>query len=130
MDIDEIIKKANALSQQNRVIELRALEDLVIQAGDAYFIYRFARNVKGASISKLEDALIRTGNACYIYYFAESVEGADIANLWSGIQTTCDQFWINPFKSNILSKHPEILEEEYPHMLDTDDEPLEFIDLD
>ncbi len=131
MGIGEIIVKATLLIQQNKVAELERLEDSIIQSGDAKCIFYYAKNIKVADIPKLEDALIKTGDAYYIYFFARGVKGADIAKLWKAIQATNDQTWINQFKSDILSKHPEILEaEEYPHMLDTDDEPLEFIDID
>ncbi len=130
MDIGKIIKKANRLAQQNKKTELEALEDSVIQTGDAGCVHLFATYVKGANITKLEDAIIQIEDAFHIYLFAREIKGVDIARLWRAMQTTNDQNWIDMFKSNILSKHPEVLEEEYPHVRDTDVEPLEFIDLD
>lgn len=35
-------------------------EDIVIESGNAEYIYKFARYVKGANIQKLEDAIIKT----------------------------------------------------------------------
>ncbi len=156
-DINEIIKKANSCLIKGW--KFNALQDTVLNCGQAIYIYYFARGAKKANISKLEDAIIKCGNGEYIYYFARDVQGAnitklenalircgdaqdiylftryvkgaDLAELWRAMQATNDDYWINAFKFNILAKHPEILEaEEYQHIRDTDDEPLEFIDLD
>ena len=57
------------------------LEDGIIATSDAYYIYKFARFVKGANIEKLEDAIIATGNIKYIYYFARDIKGANHSKL-------------------------------------------------
>ena len=57
------------------------LEDGIIATGDAYYIYKFARFVKGANIKKLGDAIIATGNIKYIYYFARDIKGANHSKL-------------------------------------------------
>lgn len=57
------------------------LEDGIIATSDAYYIYKFARFVKGANIEKLEDAIIATSNIKYIYYFARDIKGANHSKL-------------------------------------------------
>lgn len=77
------------------------LENAIIATGDADYIFRFAKLVKGANISELEDAIIATGDAEYIFYFARDVKGANISKLEDAIIATEDAKYIYLFARDI-----------------------------
>ena len=77
------------------------LEDAIIATGDAYYIYEFARRVKGANIRKLEDAIIATEDAEYIYKFALAIKGANPSKLEDAIIATKDAEYIYKFALDI-----------------------------
>ena len=54
--------------------DIDKLEKAIIAIGDAYYIYYFAKDVKGAHIGKLEDTIIATKNAECIYRFAKEIK--------------------------------------------------------
>lgn len=61
------------------------LAEGIIATKDAEFIYLFARDIKGAPINELADGIIATENARFMYLFAKDIEGAPISKLADGI---------------------------------------------
>lgn len=72
--VERISAGTNPFSYQ----EIIEYENKIIETGDAYYIYFFARNVKGANISKLEDAIIEINDVRGMITFASIVAGANI----------------------------------------------------
>ncbi len=154
IDINKIIKQAKEFIAKGKKKKFNALQNDIAQSGDAYKIYRFARDVAGADIEKLEDAMIQTddfdlvcwfaadvqgadivkfedaainsGDAFNIYYFAECVKRANIEKLWNALQATNDSFFIKEFKERFISSITETTAEEQAEDVKKDD----FIDLD
>lgn len=61
--------------------EIEEMEDFIAASYNPFFIYKLAREVKVANISKLQNAIIRLGSLDYIARFACFIGGADVALL-------------------------------------------------
>ena len=57
---------------------LTDFEDAIIESGDLDYIFRFAKEIDGADISKLQDAILESGALDYIIEFARKIDGANI----------------------------------------------------
>lgn len=68
----------------NQSEDIQDLENVVIN-GSAQIIYKFARNIKGANISKLEDAIIRTKDIIYMSKFIKFIDAANKPKLEDAI---------------------------------------------
>ena len=77
------------------------LADAVIAAQNAKYIYRFAWDVKDAPINKLADAVIAAQNAEYIYEFARNVKDAPINKLADAIVATQNAEYIYKFAGSV-----------------------------
>ncbi len=62
---------------QDLFCNVEDIEDYIVSANDPYYIYKFAREIKNANISKLQQAIINTGKLNYIAKFACFIGGAD-----------------------------------------------------
>lgn len=72
---EEIYNFAKSMPVSGQV--LNDLANTIVKMGDAKFIYKFAKDVKGAPIDILVDAIIRTNDAKYIKLFRDSIPGVD-----------------------------------------------------
>lgn len=85
-------------------------EDEVVE----YYIYAFARDIKGADIKLLEDAIISKWNPEYLYLFAKDIKGADIKRLESALVSLaedqdCAEYIID-FASHVPGANIELLQ--------------------
>ena len=83
-------------------IYIKELEKAIIATKNAFCIYEFARDVKGANIEKLENAVIKIGNPQIIYLFAMSVKGAYVGKLAHAIIALKDAKYIYLFARKII----------------------------
>lgn len=60
-----------------RDIDLKKLQRIVLRCGDPQCMYEFARDVKGANVSRFQYAIIKCGNAKVMRMFAEKIPGAN-----------------------------------------------------
>lgn len=82
------LEKIKKCAQSNNKEEIEALQNEIIELEEPQLIYEFAKQVKGADISKLQDALIscyeefyKEDEWKYFFNFANDVEGVDIEKL-------------------------------------------------
>ena len=85
-------------------------EDEVVE----YYIYAFARDIRGADINLLEDAIISKWNPEYLYLFAKDIKGADIKRLESALVSLaevqdCAEYIID-FAADIPEANIELLQ--------------------
>ncbi len=104
LDFDYILIFANSSMNPK-------LEDRIIATGDAYYIYKYALEVKGASIQKLENAILASGDNKYIYSFARDIEGANIKKLENAILASSDAEYIYLFARDVNGASIEKLED-------------------
>lgn len=83
-----------AKGKQNNI---EKLEDAIIKSRNEDKIFDFARDVNGANIKKLEDAIIEIGDAKKIYFFARYINGANIERLHNAVVKTGESYIINQF---------------------------------
>jgi len=81
----------------------------IIRVNDALFIYRFAKDIKGANIEKLSKAIINTKVANKIYEFAYDVNNAPINDLANALIETGEINWINTFIFHVKNAPVETL---------------------
>ena len=101
-----IIKEANIGKLEDAIIEAA-----IIEKRKAYYIIQFAKNVKGANISKLEDAIIESRSNYYIIEFAEKVKGANISKLEDAIIKINDADHIIEFAKDVKGANISKLED-------------------
>lgn len=77
------------------------LEDEIISTGDLEYIYRFAKDIKGASVDKLVGAIIDSGESEYMYKCAKDVNGAPMDVLVEGVINSCNDYFMTQFALNI-----------------------------
>lgn len=81
-------------------------EDIIIKVNNAYYIYRFAFDIKGFDVewdnlNKLEDAIIKSNDAVYIYHFAKYLNNSDKDKLFKGLLELNNLYYINLFLTEI-----------------------------
>lgn len=64
--------------QSSKDIDIKSLEQIVINSGLSLVIFKFASNVPGADIKALEKALLLTEDGKSMYGFALHIPGADV----------------------------------------------------
>ena len=103
IDWDRMIKRLNKMNKNS--IEYKNLvkyyEDIIIDGGNAYYIYEFASGINGANINKLQEAVINSGKLDYICDFAEYVKGANINELQEAIINSGNAEYIYRFALGI-----------------------------
>lgn len=62
---------------QELYCDVEDIEDFIISIKDPHYIYRFAREIRGANVPKLQQAIIDAGKYNYMAKFACFVGGAD-----------------------------------------------------
>jgi len=58
-------------------INVQENEHIILNSGDGYWIFRFARDIHNANISCLEDAMLNSGYILGFYFFAKEVDKSD-----------------------------------------------------
>lgn len=113
MNIKEqkVLDKNNARASydyclRNKDANISLHEDIIIKSNIAYYIYRFAFDIKGfdvewIDISKLEDAIIKTSNSHYIYCFGKYIDSADKDKLFRKILELNDLTYIDRFLKDV-----------------------------
>ena len=76
---------------------IELLQNAIIEAGNPYYMYHFARGIKGADIFLLQDAVIKSKHAAAIYFFANEVKRANRLLLGEAIKRTNDSRFIKKF---------------------------------
>ena len=103
--LENILKKNNIFNEDiNNLIEFLKKDDLtddIINTHNLKYIYKYARDIKGANVSKLEKEIIRCRNPKYIYMFAKDVKDADVARLMDAIVDIGDPKYMYLFAKNI-----------------------------
>ena len=49
-----------------RGADINRLQEVIINNGDAYYIYNFATDIPGADVNRLQEAIINSGDVNYI----------------------------------------------------------------
>ena len=83
------------------IVKMEDAVNELIHLNDAFYIYRFARDVKDAPIDKLADVVIATQNAKYIYKFAFDVKDAPIDKLVDAVIATQNAEYIYEFAYDV-----------------------------
>lgn len=113
------LEKIKKCAQSNDLKEIETLQNEIIELKMPYLIYEFAKQVKGADISKLQDALI----SCYEHYkedewkyffkFAKNIDGVNVEKLQNDFLEktwwTCDL--ITEFAKQIKGANIDLLED-------------------
>lgn len=111
-----------AMELDDREIRTTRLQNFIINAGDARYVFKFAREIKRSNVKKLQNAMIKYGNILQIAKFACFVRGADktkIENLISRSDSAKSAYLFLKFvKSCNLNKlKPIILQSRRPRYL-------------
>ena len=99
----EFITKVAVHGAKNNVDSHYIIElaNKVIELNSAEWLYKFAKEVKGAPIEKLAEALIKTNDANWSYWFAKEVPNVPIDKLAKVIIATNNANYIYEFAKNI-----------------------------
>lgn len=77
------------------------LQQVVVDSGDPRRAFYFARDIRGANVSKLEQVVIDYGNPILAYNFARYVKGANISKLQQAVVNSGNSEWIDRFANNV-----------------------------
>lgn len=95
----------------NRGVNISKFEKAIIDSGNLYCVYLFAKNIKGANVSKLEDVIVNSLNTWYIYLFARNVKGANIGKLQAATIESNEALAMYSFAKNIKGADIRVLED-------------------
>ena len=105
-DIDTIIKVGLIIDDKDCNYQKR-----LISLNNAFYIYRYAKEVKSSNIELLENAIIDLNDLEYIYLFAKDIENADINKLESIIIKSNNIDYLIKFYNNIKNCNTKLIED-------------------
>ena len=92
--IDDANKEYLANGRSDRFV---AMEDSIIESQKMANIYRFARYVRGAKISRLQSEVLKNGKMSDCFYFAKGIKGVNFWKFFERALAEKNEFWVHKF---------------------------------